>query len=80
MANIPKAQVVCTVSVQFVQTEEGELATVLIEEGIRPFEADIILEQAARQIQSHIDAKRAVREHGARHRRSHLRSGARQLH
>ncbi len=80
MTDIPKARVVCTVSVQFVQTEDGGYATVLVEEGVRPFEADIVLEQAARQIQSHIDTKRAVREHGARHQRPHLRSGARQLH
>ncbi len=62
MANIPKARTVCTVSVMFVQKDDGEYATVLTEDGVRPFEADIVLAQAARHITSHIEDMRDVRE------------------
>ncbi len=60
--NIPTATVVCTVSVMFVRKENGEYATVLREEGVRPFEADIVLRQAARHIESHLSNVRKVRE------------------
>lgn len=80
MVDIPEAMVVCTVSVMFVQKEDGEYATVITQEGVRPFEADIVLEQAARHIQRHIKTKWEVREilmYGARHRCPQLRSSTR---
>ena len=79
MTNIPNAKIICTVSVMFVQEEDGGYATVLTEEGVRPFEADIVLVQAARHIMSHIEHEGYARdiEYRARHRR---RPGTRRLH
>ncbi len=84
MTDIPKAKVISSVTVLFVETEEGHPVTVLTWQGVHPFEMDIVLDQAAHHIMSHIEDVQEVREMRRQRRRlqrwPRLRPGARQLH
>jgi hypothetical protein len=62
MKDIPKAKVISSVTVLFVETEEGQLTTVLTWQDVRPFETNIVLEQAAHHIMSHVKDVQEVRE------------------
>ena len=80
MPDIPKAKVISSVTVLFVDIEEGQLTTVLTWQNVRPFEMDIVLKQAAHHIMSHIEDVQEVREMRRQRKWPRRRPDVRQLH